>query len=572
MNQVSSVRSVAAAYLAALSERGIEHVFANAGTDFAPLIEALVAAAENAHNVPQFITVPHENVALAMAHGYYRVCGRPAAVMVHVNVGTANALCGLMNAARDNIPLLLAAGRTPATEDGDIGSRSVPIHWGQENFDQGAVVREHVKWDYELRAGQSPEMAVGRALDIAMSAPRGPVYLTLPREVLGGAAPPAMAGRRGAVSGVRSASPDAAAIEEAAALIAAAEMPLILTASAGRNPATVGDLAALAERYAIPVAQPGARDVNLPSDHPMSLGLGAGALLGRADVIVVIACEVPWLPRTNRPGADAQVIQIGEDPLYSRFPMRGFDADLAIAGEVSSAVAMLDAALKPLMKGRAAAIARRRAAVAGLRAEAAAARAETLRQAATMRPIHTAWVAACLNEALAGRDAILINEVALPFDYIALGRPGSYMGPSLAGGLGFGLGAALGAKLAAPERDVIAAVGDGSYMFGNPTPSHFVGRAEGLATLTIITNNQMWYAVRMATLGMYPDGRAAGANRLPLVDLQPTPDYAKIIEACGGTGERIEDPAALPAAIARGLAATREGVPALIDVITRPGR
>ncbi len=114
--------------------------------------------------------------------------------MVHVTVGTANTICGLMNSSRNNVPIILAAGRTPITETGHIASRNRSIHWGQESFDQGGMVREFVKWDYELRAGQPAEAVVDRALDIAMSEPRGPVYLTLPREVLAdpavAAAPP----------------------------------------------------------------------------------------------------------------------------------------------------------------------------------------------------------------------------------------------------------------------------------------------------------------------------------------------------------------------------------------------
>ena len=172
----------AEAYIARLGERGIEYVFANAGTDFAPIVEAL--SQSKGAKAPRFIVVPHENVAVAMAHGYYRIAGKPAAVMVHVTVGTANAMNGIINASRDNIPLLLAAGRTPLTEAGNIASRNRPIHWGQEAFDQGGMLREYVKWDYELRGGQPVEAVVDRALDIAMSEPRGPVYLTLPREVL----------------------------------------------------------------------------------------------------------------------------------------------------------------------------------------------------------------------------------------------------------------------------------------------------------------------------------------------------------------------------------------------------
>ena len=183
----------AEAYIRRLADRGIDYVFANAGTDFAPIVESLSRNAGKEGKAPRFLVVPHENVAMAMAHGYYRASGKPAAVMVHVTVGTGNTINGLMNAARDNVPLLLAAGRTPLTETGHVGSRNRSIHWGQESFDQGAMVREFCKWDYELRAGQPVDAVVDRALDIAMSEPRGPVYLTLPREVL---AAPATHARR----------------------------------------------------------------------------------------------------------------------------------------------------------------------------------------------------------------------------------------------------------------------------------------------------------------------------------------------------------------------------------------
>ena len=223
----------AEAYLRRLYERGVEHVFVNPGTDFAPIVEAL--SRQGNRRYPRFVTVPHENAAMAMAHGYYRTCGKPPVVMVHVTVGTANALCGLMNAARDNIPLLLAAGRTPITEMGHIASRNSHIHWGQEAYDQGGMVREFVKWDYELRHGQPVESVVDRALDIAMSEPRGPVYLTLPREVL---ADPAVPPRRSSQRplGAVASHPDPAALEEVARLIADAELPVIVTSNIGRDP------------------------------------------------------------------------------------------------------------------------------------------------------------------------------------------------------------------------------------------------------------------------------------------------------------------------------------------------
>ena len=180
----TQAQTVAEAFLRSLKRRGIDYVLANAGTDFAPVIEGIVSCERRGDSIPQFLTIPHENLAVAMGHGYYQTAGKPAAVMVHVTVGTGNTVCALMNANRDNVPLLLMAGRTPITQSGHIASRSAPIHWGQENFDQAGIVREYTKWDFELRAGQSPDEVIGRALDVALSEPRGPVYLTLPREVL----------------------------------------------------------------------------------------------------------------------------------------------------------------------------------------------------------------------------------------------------------------------------------------------------------------------------------------------------------------------------------------------------
>ena len=217
--------STAEAYLALLADRGVEYLFGNSGTDFPSIIEALSKAAATGTRAPIPVTVPHENVAVSMAHGFYLVSGRPQAVMVHVTVGTANAVCGIMNAAREHVPIIFTAGRSPLTEDGLTGARSLYIHWGQEMFDQAGMVRELVKWDYELRNAHQLETVVDRAINIAMSEPRGPIYLTLPREVLA-AAPGAFAfdtpSRRQAA---RQTAPDAAAIERSADIIAAASNP-----------------------------------------------------------------------------------------------------------------------------------------------------------------------------------------------------------------------------------------------------------------------------------------------------------------------------------------------------------
>ncbi|MFL6799962.1 MAG: thiamine pyrophosphate-requiring protein [Xanthobacteraceae bacterium] len=567
-NGKASNAMAAEAYIARLGERGIDYVFANAGTDFAPIVEALSQSKNG--KAPRFITVPHENVAMAMAHGYYRIAGKPAAVMVHVTVGTANSLNGIINAARDNIPVLLAAGRTPITESGSIASRNRPIHWGQESFDQGGMLREYVKWDYELRGGQPVEAVVDRALDIAMSEPRGPVYLTLPREVLSA---PAGKPRRSNVRPLGFAAPEPAhgAIDEVAALIASAEFPLIVTSSVGRVPAAVSALAALAQDFALPVVQAEPRDLNLPTDHPMHLGYDVGALLAKADVVVVIDSVVPWMPRNHQPRRDAKVVHISADPLEKRYPFRELEADLLVAGSSLAAMTMLRARLADAMKGKQDTVERRRKSLAAIREEMVAKRMKLIDTVKDQTPIHPAWLAACINQ-VKSEDAIVISELGAPMPILELKRPASYMGALLSGGLGFGMGAGLGAKLAAPEREVIVTVGDGSYMFGNPVPYHYVGRAESLPTLTVVANNQSWLAVRQSTLDVFPDGAAAKANVMALTELKPAPDYEKVVETCGGRGEKVEGPRDLVPALRRGLDAVRSGTPVTLNVLTQARR
>src|SRR5919206_4579820 len=182
--QPLAVESVAEAYLALLAERGIEYLFANAGTDFAPIVEAYAKAAHSGLPAPKPLIATHENLALSMAHGYAVASGKVPAVLVHVSVRTPNALCGVFNAARENVPILFTAGRSPLTEEGLPGARDTYIHWAQEMFDQAGMLREMVKWEYELRHGVQLETVLDRALTLATSPPEGPVYLSLPREVL----------------------------------------------------------------------------------------------------------------------------------------------------------------------------------------------------------------------------------------------------------------------------------------------------------------------------------------------------------------------------------------------------
>jgi acetolactate synthase-1/2/3 large subunit len=278
---------------------------------------------------------------------------------------------------------------------------------------------------------------------------------------------------------------------------------------------------------------------------------------------------VPWYPRYASPRADAKVAHLGVDPLFERYPYRAFRADLAITGSARVGLERLDEALAAQRPNRAA-VERRRAAVAELKARQAAELAALCEKARTEKPIRYAHVGACLRAALP-KNAIVVTELGVAAEHFGLEEPGSLLAVSIGGGLGFGLGASLGAKLAAPDRCVVSTVGDGSYMFGNPTPFHFVSRAAKLPTLTVVCNNGRWQAVESATRVVYPDGAAAHAAEMPLVELKPSPEFTKVAEASDAWARRVDEPQDLPKAIDEALTAVAGGRQALLDVRVEHG-
>ena len=542
----------AEAFLAALKAAGVDWVFCNPGTDFPPVIEALAAGAD----APRMAAILHENVAVGMAHGYYLATGRPQAAMVHVNVGTANALMGLVNAHREQVPLLLAAGRTPVSESGRRGSRSDAIHWGQEMFDQGGMLREVTKWDYELRDGSTVGDLVGRALAVAMSPPRGPVYLSLPREAL---AEPADATVR-PVPPATPAHPDPAAVAAVADRFAAAARPLVVTSRGG--PELFAALGDFADRWATPVTQLRPSRLSLPMDHPLCTGTAHGPHLAEADLVLVLDTLVPWLPAGPSPAPDAFVVHVGADALHGDIPLRSFRADLAVTADPAAFVRALDAALGD---PDAAVAARRDRLVPAI----ADARRKDLAAAATPGPdgMDAMFVSRVLSDVLAG-DGIVVSEVGARPWPMDLPRWDSFFGPPISGGLGWGLPAALGVKLADPSRPVVATVGDGSYVFANPSACHQAAAALGLGLVTVVFDNGRWNAVAASTTRMYPGGAAAAADAVPLSGLGPRPDYVRLVEAYGGHGELVDRPDRLADALAAALKRAAAGTQTLIAVRT----
>ena len=538
--------------LASLRRYGIAHLFVNPGTDFPPIVEGFARAKETLAEVPRPVLVPHENLAVAMAHGAWLVTGAPQALMVHVNVGTANTVNMLANASRDRVPLVLMAGRSPIMESGVFGARNRPIHWAQEMFDQAGMVRELVKWDYELRNPAQAHAVIARAVEAATASPTGPVYLTLPREPLSAAVQgePRAAEPRVVPSMPH---PDPTAIARLAEWIVEAKRPLAIASNLGRAPEDAVTLGRVAERFKLPVVAQTPRFLCLATDHPMHAGFDSAPYLAEADLILVIECDVPWMPDVKAPGPKARIVHIGEDPAFLRYPMRGFRSDLSIAAHAGAALEALEAELtkRNVRRGVADPWTRRP-------------------EAAVVDAPHITpeYLSRCVGD-MAGPDGIIVNEYQLRLGHCARPRPGTYFAVSPAGGLGWSVGAALGVKLAAPDRFVVATIGDGGFIFSNPTACHWTAEAHGLPIVMVIFNNARYAAVRNATLSMFASGAAGRENGLGLADLSPSPPFEKIAEAHGAFAARVDRPADLPSV----LAAARDAVltdkrHALVNVIT----
>lgn len=547
--------------LSGLKSHGIEYLFANAGTDFPPIIEAFASLSQI--ETPQPVTVPHETAGIAMAHGYYLATGRPQAAMVHVNVGLANAAMGVINAASDNIPVLLLSGRTPITEAGRRGGRMTPIQYGQEMYDQSSLVADSVKFHYEMRYPEQGEPLVSRALALARSAPEGPVYLSLPREPLMAPIEPGQMQPVSARPPATPAHPDGDAIETLAGWLHEAAAPVVLV----QRGDPVGRLSSLLQEFAysnaVAVAEPFSVRNVMPSAHPMFIGHDAKAAIEGADLLIVLDCDIPWIEALHRPGAAVRIVHIGEDPHFARMPVRGYRTDLAIQSDPVAAIA----ALAKCMAASPAGVENRRQAITG-RHDGWRAQALKIAESGCAAPMSAEWLSLCISRAI-GDDALVFSELGVLPGMMELAGPNRVFSNPHSGGLGWAMPAALGAQLADRNRLVAACVGDGSYIFANPVACHQIAEALQLPILTIVKNNGMWNAVRRSVVNAYPQGAASKLNAMPLVSLEPAPDYLKVAEASRAYTARVEHGRDLPDALEQAIGVIRKDRrQAVLDVST----
>lgn len=551
-----------------LKALGVDYVFTNSGTDFPPIIEGLAEAAATGQALPEAIVIPHEHAAMGMAHGFYLMTGKAQAVMLHTNVGLSNGATGAINAACEHVPMILMSGRTPVTEKDRFGARTVPIGWGQEMRDQTALVRESCKWDYELKFPEQIDDVLDRASAIANSTPKGPVYLSLPREVLCETIDGARLNAPATMRPVHGA-PNPADIATAARWLATAKHPLVIAQRGAGDAATFRAFSDWARDWGIPVSSWWATHLTISTEHPCHVGPNPGPWLKDADVVLILDCLAPWWPDEHELNPDARVINIGPDPIFSRYPVRNFRSDLSIAGESSLTIpALIDEMAK--LPRSAERIATRRREV----ADAAAGTRSGMRWSAASRNaqgITKEWFSVCLGKALEGRKSSVFSELGAMLGMLSREDHKSWFQEPHSGGLGWSFPCALGAQLAEPDRICVATMGDGSYMFANPTVCHQIAEALDLPVLIVILNNEEWGAVRKSVSDLYPKGHAARSNRMPLTTLKPSPDFLKTAQASRAWTRRVELADDVPEAIEAALkAVTEEWRCAVLEVKTLP--
>lgn len=569
MAEVRYTTSVA--MLEAMREAGIRYLFANLGSDHSGIIEAYSQAGPDgwADRFPELVLCPHEFVALSAAQGYAQVSGEPQAVLVHVECGTQNLGGAVHNVARGRVPVLIVAGLTPATQEGELpGSRTEFIHWLQDTADQRGIVRGYVKYDNEIRTGRNAKQIVHRAIQLARSEPAGPAYLVATREVMEEELD-SQPDQSAWWSPVAPAALAPQVVTEIAAALEGARAPLAVTSYLGRDPAAVGELVRLAELAAIPVIESVPMRVNFPASHPLHCGYqwtrARNPLLAEADVVLVLGSDVPWIPAGNRPAPGARIFVVDADPVKERMPLWHVPATRYARADLATALQQLTAALTERGRLDAAAVRARAGQTAAVHD------AQRAEWAAREHPagdgtITPAYLVACVRDAL-GPDALVLTEAITSYDvvceHLRPDRPGSLIG-SGGGSLGWAGGAATGAKLAAPDRTVVSLVGDGSYLFAVPAAAQWLARRYQAPSLTVIFDNRGWKAPYVSAVAVHPEGAAAGQFA---ASFEPEADLPGVAAAAGGAyGVTVTAAAELPDALATALGHVRAGRPAVISV------
>ena len=568
---------------------GVEHVAINPGATFRGLHDSLVNY--GGARGPELVLTTHEEIAVALAHGYAKAKGRPMAAVVHDIVGLQHASMAIFNAFCDRVPVLVLGATGPM----DTARRRPWIDWIHTALVQGTQVRDYVKLDDQPASVAAIPEAFLRAWRLARTEPQGPVYLCLDaglqEEALARPVPMPDVGR------FEPATPphaDPRAIDDAARRLVDARHPVIVVESLGRRPGVAAPLCRLAELLAAPLVDLSVEyqgRPSVPSRHPLDMSGARDEVVREADLVLALDVSnflgaLGNVDRSTREvrllNESTRVIAISLEDYAARSWAQTFQSlvpvDLPIAADAALALPALLAAVEDQRRhGHDRASAERPARAERIAARHAALHAEwqaavTLERSSA--PLSPAVLAALVWQVIKDEDWVLANGSAKGWarrlwDW----QPERVTGGSGGAGLGYGLPAALGVALAHRDSGKLCvnlqADGDLLYVVGGLyTAAH-----HRLPLLTVMFNNRTYgndeeHQETMAKARGRPvENKVVGIR----ID-DPAPDFARIAQGFGVHAEGpLDDAGAVDAALRRALRVVKdEGRPALVDVITRP--
>ncbi|TQF02600.1 thiamine pyrophosphate-binding protein [Kitasatospora acidiphila] len=570
-----------------LNQQGIDKVAFNPGASFRGVHDSLVHE-DNAEIAPDIVMACHEEIAVAMAHGYHKASGRHMGVFVHANVGLLHASMAIFNAWCDRVPLFVLGGNGPV----DAGKRRPWIDWIHTSQNIESVVKDYVKWCDQPIGQRATVESLYRAFKLMSSPQQAPVFVALDFDVQ---EQPLEDGVRllpaSSTDPTRLPALGGADLEHLTELIRAAQLPVLVVDFSGRDPETVAPLTALADALGLAVIDRGNR-MNFPNTHQLNVSHTSSELLAGADL--VIALEVQdlvgalgsFLTLTDQglPSNGAELVTLGFNELltskwaadYQQF----VPVNRAIAADTAASLAALNAvAADPQGPFAAPEFTERREqrvkALANVHTEARAAWARQAEEAKGNERIHVSAAVVEIHRAVRDEEWILTNTGSLTIDgwvkkLWPLERPGSYLGLNGGGGLGYGLGASVGAALAHQGDGTLCVdlQADGDLLY---TPSAlWTLAAYDVPLLTIVMNNRLYlnstqHAERIAGNRDRDTARATVATSF--YD-QPV-DFTGLAESYGVHAlprvERIED---VESTVRAAVAHIKEhGKPVLVEIL-----
>ncbi|WP_372724030.1 thiamine pyrophosphate-binding protein [Immundisolibacter sp.] len=550
-------------FLDVLNGYGVEAIFSSPGSEWPPLWEALARRQAAGQPAPTYYNIRHEDLAIGEAMGYARATGKLGVCLIHATVGTLHASMGIRAAYHEQIPLLVLGGESVTFGEGP--DAWVGAQWGRFLADHGGPARlvdSFTKSSFGLNTPAVLAGAVHRACALAMAAPQGPVFLSLPFEYLH---QPAVLPAPTRYATPSTPQPLRAPLAQAADWLRSATNPLIIVENAARTAEQAQQLVALAERLGAGVVEgqhPGY--VNFPRDHDLHAGFYAQPWLGEVDAVLMLESPGPWYPPTAMTPKTARLINVAQDPLRERDPYTGFTADLQIQGDAMAAVEVL---LELIPQATGGADARRKVWAGRSTGRRAQWREDALQNAAAT-PIDARFLCHELNACLPD-DAVIVDETILSHHTIinVMDRlkPGHFIN-ALSGGLGLGLGMGLGAAIGLKDKLLVTFVGDGTYNYNPGLAALGFSQQYSVGMLTVIFNNGHYRSMQMGTEFLYPQGAAVTNRNHVSSPIAPNPDYGQLAVMFGGYGEKVEDPAQIRGAVERAVAAVRDGKPAILDV------